>query len=91
MNTLMRFISCLFAALSMGAAGASEGDLDLRFGMQGYALSNIANLDPMAVSAPLAHADGRTLICETLVPVTSGSIRGFDANFVVWDVCARPQ
>lgn len=83
MNTLLRVTSCLFVALSMGAAGASEGDLDLRFGMQGYALSNIANLDSAVVSAPLAQADGKILICETLVPVTSGYIRGFDANFVV--------
>lgn len=67
----------------MGAAGASEGDLDLRFGMQGYALSNIANMDAEVASAPVAQADGKILICETLVPVTSGYIRGFDANFVV--------
>lgn len=67
----------------MGSAGASEGDLDLRFGVQGYALSNIANIDAEAASAPVVQADGKILICETLVPITSGYIRGFDANFVV--------
>ena len=78
----------IFFAFVVFAAGTcttrAEEGLDTRFGIEGYAFSDVTLASLDLPSKPVVQTDGKVLICETGSVNRSGeSVSSYDTDFVV--------